>query len=335
MTLRGDSKDFALFGPSLQLGFRKCVVDVLQLEGVALDDVSIKVYDRKPARRRRLVGAVEAVEAARAGGSGGNSLVTLGLLVLAQSFEDAQQVKQDLEQWVEPKSVGDFRQVLAGEGFKQDWGIYVVKDTLRVEIDASGASLPAQYGVRTSASVNPDGTPKSGGSSGSGQIVVGKGQGSSMFGSLVGFVLLLVLVVGLLVAAVQKGFVDQETVVGTLRETGRIAASSASALITMAHEAMGKPSSRHNQDYSLVDMDGDATGIANRVQGTPESGGAPNSGGGGGGFGGSAATLFGSGGEGGGAAQQVGELPGGGDTGYMPPAQPTEQPGTFDSHNDL
>jgi hypothetical protein len=99
MTLRGDGKDFALFSESLQLGFRKCVVDVLQLEGVALTDVSIKVYDRKPATDRRRLGAVGASESDSssmrrlvAASSSGNSLVTIGVLILAETFEDAQQV---------------------------------------------------------------------------------------------------------------------------------------------------------------------------------------------------------------------------------------------------
>jgi hypothetical protein len=137
-----------------------------------------------------------------------------------------------------------------------------------------------------------------------------------MLGGVVGWVLMLVLVVGVVVAGMQKGLIDQvctmrgsceiihtllltnphqDMVVDTLKVTVRIAGESAGALYTMAREAMGKPGHSQNQDYSLVNMDGDASGIGDRARGASNEGTGSS-----GENGGGAASLFGGRGGGGG-----------------------------------
>jgi hypothetical protein len=68
--------------------------------------------------------------------------------------------------------------------------------------------LPRQYGIGHSNTVNRDGTTAAGGSSNSNGVVVAN-KGGSMFGGAVGSVLLLVLVVGVVGAGIQKGIIDK------------------------------------------------------------------------------------------------------------------------------
>ena len=179
MTLHGISyRDF----DELMAGrMTRCVMNVLQFDGVTLEDVTIHPVQPPGTRgrhTRRLSAATVGVEA----------------IIMVDTVETGEQVHKDLERWTAPERAGKFAQALGQSGMPPD----ITATNLKVSVDGAA----------------PDSSPSAASSSAWGVVSTG-----SMYNTLVGLAYVLVGAAGCLLVAMYKGWVDRYLVMEAIHES--------------------------------------------------------------------------------------------------------------------